>query len=78
MGEVTISRYGNLGWGDKEMVLVSKVVASGAMAQLEFLYLAENQIGDKGINCSRRPSPAGRWHSSTSSSSAATRSGRMA
>jgi hypothetical protein len=49
MGEITDLNYNRLGWGDEEMVLVSKVIASGAMAQLKALYLAENQIGDEGM-----------------------------
>eukprot|EP00966_Prymnesium_polylepis_P077741 1801379-Prymnesium_polylepis.1 len=49
MGEATSLAYGGLGWGDEEMVLVAKVTASGAMAQLHQLWLGRNKIGDAGM-----------------------------
>eukprot|EP00966_Prymnesium_polylepis_P262986 6074543-Prymnesium_polylepis.1 len=49
MSEATKLMYCGLGWGDAEMVLVTKVVASGAMAKLEELNLNNNRIGDKGM-----------------------------
>mmetsp|Transcript_74121 Transcript_74121/g.222780 ORF Transcript_74121/g.222780 Transcript_74121/m.222780 type:complete len:250 (+) Transcript_74121:264-1013(+) len=68
MGEVTTLHCAQLGWGDEEMVLVSKVIASGALPQLKTLLLAENQIGNEGMNslCTALL-PAGRWRSSGSS-----------
>eukprot|EP00966_Prymnesium_polylepis_P113627 2627222-Prymnesium_polylepis.1 len=64
MGEATELNYGNLGWGNEEMVLVAKVVASSTLVQLQDLRLACNQIGDEGMNevllrssCQRRAAP---------------------
>eukprot|EP00966_Prymnesium_polylepis_P111117 2570389-Prymnesium_polylepis.1 len=49
MGEATSLNYEGLGWGDEEMVLVAKVIASGAMAKLTLLNLEFNLIGDEGM-----------------------------
>lgn len=49
-GQATVLRYSGLGWGDAEMVLLSKVVVSGALGQLKRLNLRSNQIGDAGMS----------------------------
>ena len=40
----------NLSWGDVEVEIFAKVVASGALASLQNLYLDDNQIGDAGMS----------------------------
>jgi hypothetical protein len=41
--------YGSLGWGDAEVISLSKVLESGAIPNLEQLWLNWNQIGDVGM-----------------------------
>ena len=41
--------YSSLAWGDAEMVTFSKVVASGALASCQELYLDGNRISDDGL-----------------------------
>ena len=48
MGGATKLDYRNLQWGDAEAVMLSRVIASGAMPKLEGLRLEDNQIGDAG------------------------------
>eukprot|EP00966_Prymnesium_polylepis_P319546 7375993-Prymnesium_polylepis.1 len=49
MGKAKELRYTGLGWGDEEMKALGKVVAMGALANLERLNLNANQIGDDGM-----------------------------
>ena len=49
MGEVTVLGYAGLKWTDKEVVAVSKVIATGVLRKLELLNLLGNQIGEAGV-----------------------------
>ena len=49
MGEVTVLAYAGLKWTDKEVVAVSKVIATGVLRKLELLNLLGNQIGEAGV-----------------------------
>ena len=49
MGEVTVLAYAGLKWTDKEVVAVSKVIATGVLRKLELLSFLGNQIGDAGV-----------------------------
>ena len=48
-GEATALFYSGLQWGDSEVVLLSKVLGSGALTNLSDLHLSGNQIGDAGL-----------------------------
>ena len=41
--------YAGLKWTDKEVVAVSKVIATGVLRKLELLNLLGNQIGEAGV-----------------------------
>ena len=41
--------YNFLGWGDGEAVQLSKVMASGALCNVEELFLYDNKIKDEGM-----------------------------
>ena len=41
-------RYAGFAWGDEEAARVAEVLASGALPNLEYLDLSENDISDKG------------------------------
>ena len=48
-GEATALFYSGLQWGDSDLVLLSKVLGSGALTNLSDLHLSGNQIGDAGL-----------------------------
>ena len=50
MGKAIQLDYGGLEWGDAEMMLITKVASSGAMAKLERLYLRDNKVEDAGMS----------------------------
>ena len=49
MGAATRLNYASLQWGDAGMTQFCKVIASGALAQLNELNLCRNQISDDGM-----------------------------
>ncbi len=50
MGEAEVLRYEGLQWGDKDVIQLSKVLASsGSLPNLEWLRLDYNQIGEEGV-----------------------------
>ena len=49
MGGVTALDFGGLKWTDKEVVAVSKVIATGVLKELVVLMLNLNHIGDAGV-----------------------------
>ena len=48
MGAATFLMYGDLQWGDAEVIQLCKVLASGVLEKVHTLGLNSNQIGDEG------------------------------
>jgi hypothetical protein len=56
--------YVALHWGDEEVESLSKVIASGALAQLAHLNLGGNKIGDAGVTALADACGRGQWRHS--------------
>ena len=72
MGGVTELTYYMLKWTDKEVVAVSKVIATGVLKKLELLDLSENQFSDAGVMALAEAARKARCRSSRNSTSATT------
>jgi len=59
-GRVVRLNYGFLGWGDAEAEQLARVMASGALLQLQELNLSKNSIGEAGMQALAKAVASGR------------------